>query len=240
MGVGIKEFEVTSERTRRLALLTLVIDALESFAGGFGCRGLRYSIIGGEVKICYSECDEEVDQGYELEDAVNAGLIESYSIERCSEGAKFSKIYEEAADLLIKVSTSYLSSYVVRTQLTGTEYMFIVLRDGRAILLEGERNKVIVPRIKYIASAHTHPEWCIPSPHDVRSWINQFLDGGLGAGIVAPKCRFFIIKSGPFTEDDYVEISRFRVKLSSRDTEGINEVIRNGRIGSNLRVYLIT
>ncbi len=239
MSVGVKEVEITSWRTKKIALLTLVINALESFAGGFGCKDLRYSIRESGVRICYSACEEEVDEGYELDDAVNYGLIKEYSIRKCNEGNKHRKIYEEASNLFIKAVTSYLSTYVARTQAIGIEYMFLVLRNGRGFILEGEKNRVVIPGIKSVASAHTHPEWCLPSPHDVRSWINLLLEGGFGAGIVSPKCRFFLVKTGPFTEEDYIEISRFRGKLSSKDFKKIDEALRAGKIGENLRIYLI-
>ena len=236
---GPNELEVTSNKTRRIALLALIINGIESLIGGYGCRRVRARITDDELTICYSFCDEEPEEGYELDEALNHGLLSSYTLDRCNEGVKLRKLYEEIANELIKTSSSLLSSYALRTKVEGIEYMLVIFRNGLALLLRGEKNKVVIPAVKAVASVHTHPSGCIPSPHDVRSLINNLLEGGAGGGVISTDCKLFILRSGPFTEDDYLAISRFRRDLSSRNIELLKQRFSEGSISQNLRIYLL-
>ena len=235
-----REIEITSRRSKKLALLCLVINGLESLVGGYGCTDIRASIEGSKIHICYRDCQEEIDNGYELDEAVDYGLISSYSINKCGEGLKLQTLYNRALDQLVRFTTSYLSTYALRTMVEGVEYMVLVLRNGRALLLRGTKNRVIIPGVKALVSAHTHPQGCIPSPHDIRSFINMLLEGGFGSGIISNECKLFIVRSGPFLEEDYVALSKFRGILSSRDISKIRNIISRGIIGKNLKIFLIT
>lgn len=237
---GPRELEVTSRRTRRIALLTLIINGIESIIGGYGCEGVRVRLLNNELTLCYSSCDERPNEGYELDEALDYGLLSGYTLSRCGEGVRLSRLYDEVADELIKTSTSILSSYSLRTKIEGTEYMLIIFRSGLALLLRGEKNKVVIPAVKAVASVHTHPYGCVPSPHDVRSLINDLLEGGIGGGIISTDCRLFILRSGPFTEEDYISISRFRKDLSSQDIEALKLKFAEGAVSQNLKIYVLS
>jgi len=234
-----RELEVTSRKTKRIALLTLIINGIESLIGGYGCREVKAVLNNDEVTICYRFCDEEPEEGYELDEALNHGLLSSYTVDQCDEGIELRKLYDYVANELIKASSSILSSFALRTSVEGIEYMLVIFRDGLALLLRGERNKVVIPAVKAVASVHTHPEGCIPSPHDIRSLINNFLDGGIGGGIISTDCKLFILRSGPFTENDYLAISKFRKELSSRDIDALKQRFSEGSISQNLRIYIL-
>ncbi len=233
------EFEVTSAKTRKLAMLNLMINALETLAGVWGCRDLKVALEDDEALICYRSCEEPPEGGYELDEAVDRGLLRHYSITSCDRGEELQRLYKKASDLFIRLATSHLTSPAVRTRAEGIEYMFIILRDGRALELEGDVNKVIIPNVKAVASAHTHPYGCMPSPHDIRTLINLLLDGGLGGGIISLDCKLFILREGPFLEEDYIALSRLRSALSSRNAKELKDFLSHGKVGKNIRVYLI-
>ena len=236
---GPKELEVTSRKTKRIALLALIINGIESLVGGYGCRGVRAKLNNDELTVCYRACDEEPEEGYELDEALNYGLLSSYTLDECDEGITLGKLYYNVANELIRTSASILSSFALRTRAEGIEYMLVIFRDGLALLLRGERNKVVIPAVKAVASVHTHPEGCVPSPHDIRSLINNFLEGGIGGGIISTDCKLFILRSGPFTEDDYLAISRFRKELGARNINFLKQRFAEGTISQNLRIFIL-
>ena len=234
-----REFEVTSPWTLKLATLNLVINGMESIIGEWGCNGLRAVIDAYGVTICYEWCDGTPDQGFELDEAKEHGLIREYSIKRCTRGTPLSELYTLASSLFIRESSLMLSTYALRTRVEGTEFMLVVLQNGRAAILMGERNKVVIPQIKASVSAHTHPRGCTPSPHDIKSLVNLLFDGGLGAGIVSTDCSLYIVREGPFTENDLISLNHLRDDLSAKDVDMVREVFKRGTIGDNLRIHIV-
>ena len=234
----VLEYEITSSWTRKLALLNLLADGIESVIADYGCKEVRANL-NETLEICYSQCEDTPQVSFELEDIIQHGLADTIRMEECREGIDPSEIYREAARLLIKRSVSSLMDYALKTKLTNIEYMLIVLQNGRGLILQGGRNRVSIPLIKSAASIHTHPAGCVPSPHDVRSWINLFFDGGMGAGIVSTDCQFFIVREGLFTENDLLSLSRLRSSLSSRNIPEIRKMLGNRIIGDSLRVYVL-
>ncbi len=238
-------YEVTSSRTRRIALLNLVINGFESIIGEYGCRDLRALLpeVNGVLEIHYSGCEETPEEGFELDAAVEYGLIEDYRFSESYsglEGLSISDLYREAAELVRKEVTSTLSPYALRCALTNVEYMLVILQNGSAAILEGERNKVSIPLTKASVTAHTHPRGCIPSPHDIRSLINLLFEGGLGSAIISTECGLLMIRKGPFTEDDLIALSKMRDSLSGKDLNELRNLLSSGVVGRNIMIKLIT
>jgi len=238
------EFEVTSSWTELLALINYLVNGLESITAEYECTKVGLDItedisevLRGTARICYVGCNERPSEGFEISEAVKAGLLRSYVFSYCEPTFRLPDLYSEVAKLFSN-AVSYLRPYALRTRLEGIEYMLIVLSDGRAFILEGGRRRVSIPYLKTVISSHTHPHGCIPSPHDVRSLIHVLLDGGFGIGIVSMECALGLLRLGPFTEEDYIALTKFRSALSRRDSNAISEVINSRSIGKSVRVIL--
>jgi len=236
-------FEVTSSRTKKIALLNLVINGIESIIAEYGCGFVGTELpkdLGDKLVIYYSDCEELPEEGFELDQALEYGLINEYEFTLGKDGLGLRELYRKARELVIKEVTSTLSPYTLKCALTEVEYMLVILQNGSAALLEGERDRVIIPNVRASLSAHTHPRGCTPSPHDLKSLINLLFDGGLGSAIMSTECGLLLIRDGPFTEDDLLALSRLRDSLSGRDIEPLRKSLREGRVGPNLLVTLIS
>ncbi len=240
-----REIEVTSTWSLKLALYNHLINGLESVMAEYGCGSVSAvlpEIIEphgfSEVIICYSGCSEVPYEGFELDNITRYKLASDYVFKHCHEGWSLNELYSQALDLFLRNIPSFLRSYSIRTALEGIEYMLIVLQNGRAVLLEGEKNKVVIPSVKAVASAHTHPKNCIPSPHDIRSLTNILLEGGLGASIVSPNCILTIFRKGPFTEDDYLALVSFIKNLRKNSLNELGQLLARGILSKNLRIMM--
>ena len=236
-------FEVTSSRTREIALLNLVINGAESIIAEYGCASVGVELPespGSELIMYCSGCEEFPEEGFELDQAVEYGLIEEYEFVPGKGGRGLRELYGRARELIVKEVTSILAPYTLKCALTEVEYMLVILQNGSAALLEGERDRVVIPNVKASVSAHTHPRGCAPSPHDLKSLINLLFEGGLGSAVISTECGLLIVRDGPFTEDDLLALSKLRDSLSGRDVEPLKEALREGRVGPNLMVTLIS
>jgi len=243
--MGRKEVEVTSTWSLRLALYNHLINGLESIIAEYECESI--SVVLPEVMqskgfsnivVCYGRCRETPYEGFEINNAVRYGLAEEYMFKHCYDGWSLNKLYSQSLNLFLRNVPSFLRSYSIRTALEGIEYMLVVLQNGRAVLLEGEKNKVVIPSVKAVVSAHTHPRNCIPSPHDIRSLTNILLEGGLGASIVSPNCVFTIFRKGPFTENDYLALASFTRNLRKSTLNELGQLLARGTLSRNLRVMM--
>jgi len=236
-----EEVEITSTWSLKLAFYNHLINGLESIIAEYGCSDVGVTLLDTELPslefvVCYSNCDEVPHEGFELNNILEYGLAKEYTFRYCREGLHLNDLYSKALDLYLSNVLSYLHPYSIRTAIEGIEYMLLVLKNGRAVLIEGEKDKVIVPSIKLVASAHTHPKNCIPSPHDLRSIINILLEGGLGASVVSPNCTLTIFRNGPFTEDDLIAITTFMRKLRKSTANDIASFLTKNTLGRNLKV----
>lgn len=91
------------------------------------------------------------------------------------------------------------------TTLSGIEYMLIYDEEGGLTLLEGERLRVRIPRVRAVMTLHTHPEGhCGMSDKDVASAIDLLTEGGLASGSVTPSCAAVLYRYGLVDEEEYV------------------------------------
>ncbi len=240
---GREAYEVTSSRSRRVALLNLVINGLESVIGEYGCREVRAVLpesVGGTLTVCYSSCEEIPEEGFELDSAIDYGLLSDYAFEPCGRGLSLEDLYTVAQDLAAKEAMSTLSAYALKCALTEVEYMLLILQNGKAAILEGERDKVVIPAKGVSFTAHTHPRGCVPSPHDIKSLINLLFEGGLGSAVISTECGLMLFRNGPFTEEDLLALTNFRSIVGGRDPRRIVEVLSKGRVGPNIIVKRIS
>ena len=81
-------------------------------------------------------------------------------------------LYEEVINYYRETLHYKMKEYAAKTINTRREYYLGILFNGKAFLLEGEQNKVLLPRIPQCFSAHTHPSnLSIPSKQDLKTII---------------------------------------------------------------------
>jgi hypothetical protein len=233
--------EITSSSSKALALLGLFIAGLEAVIAEYGCARAGVSAyprdaLGTTVRIHCVGGEGPIDQLFDFEEAIKSGLIEGVEVSSEPPPVSLHSLYSTVPKEIGKYAASALSSYALRTALEGVEYMVVVLRNGRAALLEGEVEKVRIPYLRHVADAHTHPRWCFPSAPDIESLMNLLLDSGLGSAIVSPECTLVMAREGPFTEEDYLALAELRNSVRGGDYDPLKEAVSVGRVGENVTI----
>lgn len=207
----------------------------------YGCAeprvGVREDSKGYVVEYCCGELDEVPEELSILNEAREKGVVSNYRISICKNGVEITSLLNNVINLVVKESVNLLLPYSTLTHRSSVEYLFVILNNGKGYLIEGEEDKVYVPLTDVIISVHTHPDNCIPSPHDIRALNNILMNRGLGGGVVAHDCHFIIVRAGPFLEEDMMELIKFRKALREPQLDRLNYYLVKGRIGVNLRIY---
>ncbi len=167
-----------------------------------------------------AECEEILVDSHQLENYIvviegikcKYDLSESISIftEKYDVSASIGKgdtslrtLYEEIIDYYRETLHYKMKEYATKTIATRHEYYLGILFNGKAFLLEGEEDKVLLPRIPQCFSAHTHPSNIpIPSKQDLRTITQLFTDRGIGHVIETVGASLAIYRVGPITIDD--------------------------------------
>ena len=119
---------------------------------------------------------------------------------------KLLDLYRKVAQGFTLLARRYLESKLIQTHLSNTEFFLALLRDGRALILEGEERTIKVPKLRIWASAHTHPYTCIPSAADMETAEDILCDQGIAETIISPLCTLVIFRSAPLTDDDILTL----------------------------------
>lgn len=237
-----REFTEISKRWIELAALAYYLEGgIYELADDYGCVkprvGVRKDFRGYAVEYCCEELEEVPKELLILSEAREKSVVSSYRINICKNGVEMTSLLNSVVNSTVKESVNLLLPYSTLTHQTNIEYLFVILDDGKGYLIEGEEGKVYVPLTNVIISMHTHPDNCIPSPHDMRTLSNVLMNRGLGGGIVAHDCYLAVVRVGPFLEEDMMELIKFRNALKEPQLDKLNYYLVNGRIGVNLRIY---
>jgi len=127
-----------------------------------------------------------------------------------------------------------LKDYALKTMASHREYYFAILFNGKAFLVEGEKNQVFIPYVRHCLSAHTHPaRIAIPSGQDLKTITKTMLNRGFLHAIESIGQSLVFYRIAPFTEDDLITI----MKLGSLDN--YREIINTFRKLKSLRAMVI-
>ncbi len=234
------EVEVTSDISRSLALANNLVNGIESLVEDCSC-GNAYifneftsleDLLDEEVEVGLSGCSNAVENLFELNDLIRYGLVRGVRVREGVLGVDYHMLYELAISTALENIIPYMKEISLKTAITGVEYMYIILKSGRALLLEGEANRVAIPAVSATLMIHTHSSICNPSANDLRTTLNLFFDGGLGSGITSPTCYYILFRVGPFTEGDYLTLKSLR-----KSKHGF-ELLRRRFVGSNVLLLL--
>ncbi|MEM0360960.1 MAG: hypothetical protein QXY36_01215 [Sulfolobales archaeon] len=239
----MREVELTSSTSRSLALANNLVNGIESLIEDCSCSDAYilnkftslYDLIDEYVEIGLSDCAYTPDNLFELNDLVTNGLVRDVRVRTntLDSGVNYRVLYELALNTVLDNVIPYMRNVSLKTAVTEVEYMYIILRDGRALLLEGDFNKVVIPNVNATLTVHTHSLTCLPSRSDLKSISDLFVQGGLGSGITSPTCYFAIFRVGYFTEEEYAMLRNLyeykpTYELPSRKYLGNNILILLG------------
>lgn len=209
--------ERITERSRKAVSLYDAIEAIEYIVEELGCSEPHLSSIEDLYKevleIRVKECSEDEQYESQLVKEIEGSIGKRVRIVKGSigYGPGIEDLYKELVKMIKRDIVEILRPLAVETALRGgVEYISILLRDARWVVLEGEKHRVRIPWIdNAIAVSHTHPPAsCIPSRPDIESCIELLSSGGVLCSIVSTGCLFTLYLDGPLGEDDYEHLMR--------------------------------
>lgn len=222
----VSEVEVTSTTSKVVALINHLINGIEALMADCNCSEAYVvadlsnplNLVGSDVTVYLDGCEYRPDTLFELSKLLDYGLLNGIEVREGSSGINYRILYEVVLDVILNNLITFMVSKALKTSLDGIEYMYLILFNGRALLLEGDVDRITIPKVSTSFTIHTHRYDCVPSVSDLKTAIEVLFDGGLGIGVVSPKCYSLILRVGPFTEDDYVTLNNLNktlVRISS-------------------------
>jgi len=139
-------------------------------------------------------------------------------------------LYEYSSRKFMEFANNLLKPHTFNTDRDGVEFFLAVFSNGKGVLLEGSKLRVMVPAIKAYYTAHTHPRnYIIPSSKDIRSLIDLFTYGGIASAIITSSTSICIYRKGPFTLEDY-ETLIYASRVKPRSINEFSELLRQSNI----------
>ncbi|RLG89477.1 MAG: hypothetical protein DRO15_00320 [Thermoprotei archaeon] len=158
---------------------------------------------------------------------------------RCT---KLLSLYRRVAKKFTSIARTYLEDKLIQTSFSNVEFFLALLRNGKAIILEGEERTIKIPKLRIWATAHTHPYTCIPSAIDMESAEDILCDQGIVEAIISPLCTLIIFREAPLTDTDILALREateiLRYLSTDLDMNAIHELKRI-LINTNIRLELV-
>ncbi len=203
---------IETRASRVLATIAAVVRAVEEYNEDYEPDGIRVdlrleSLLGDNVmQVRVNPGSEHRLEYYEEE--LWHGRVEIIPDENAW-GVTLTELFRRAPRIAWKLERGMFVRAASTTTSTGLEFMYIYLRDGRVVELEGEEYRVSIPSVGDLAAAivHTHPAGsCGLSKADVRSGIDHLVEGGLFEAAVTERCMIYMARIGLVSEEDYLKV----------------------------------
>jgi len=214
--------------TRYIAYLSRLVNLVEDIVDDAYCSS---TYIGGLSLYDYSVPDrvylEPIDCVYDPVESLEV-FSSQWEIDNVFIG-RGSIDYRELYRLVYNVYRSTLhykmKEYSVKSSSLSREYYLAVLFNGKAFIVEGERDRVALPVIPHCVSAHTHPtNHPYPSKHDIESIINMMVNRGLLHAIETTSHTLYVYRVKPLCEEDIVKL---RLIEGERDYRRVADLFKS-------------
>ncbi len=153
---------------------------------------------------------EGVNCLYDIEESINV-FSPNYNLVAVKGRGEYSlsELYNMVIDKYKSRLHYIMKDLAGKSFITRREYYLGILFNGKAFLIEGERDKVLLPgNIPQCFSAHTHPSQIpVPSRADLKTINRLFVDRGIGHAIETVGTSMVIYRVSPITLND-LEIIR--------------------------------
>ncbi len=189
--------------TLRIAFYANLINYVEDLLEDAECEDIYLSSI--DPNNWYAVV-EGVNCKYPLSESIEVfSKYYNVELEEGSGSIPYSTLYRTVLSTYRETLHYKMKDLAVKTVKTRKEYYLGILFNGKAFIIEGEEDYVVVPGgFKQCFAAHTHPSSiAIPSRNDMKSIINLFLDRGLGHVIETINQSMAIYRVKPLTLEDY-------------------------------------
>ncbi len=192
--------------TERMAFIARLINFLEDLADDAFCREIYVSedvLLGGSAPSSITV--DAVDCEYDVVESARAFSKEwsiNSNVKKGRAEVQLSSLYKYIYELYMNYLHPLMKHYSIKTYAQGVEYCLALLFEGKGVIVEGGRNKVVLPYFKHFLSAHTHPGGrALPSEADLRTMFRLFIDRGFLYSIVAPGSSMIVYRAAPLTEE---------------------------------------
>lgn len=203
-----EQFVFENSSTRVIAFYSRLVNFIEDLIDDAYCKTVYVSGLedsDGNITIEPVECLYDFHESIELfsnewniDNVVLGKGVHDYRI-----------LYSLVKDKYLETLHYIMKNYASKTYVSRKEYFLAVTFTGKAIVLEGEPEKVRIPLFNQCFSAHTHPSArAIPSKHDLVTIMNIMLNRGIGHAIETPSETLVIYRTAPLTEEDILVLRR--------------------------------
>ncbi|MEM0247057.1 MAG: hypothetical protein QW432_05905 [Desulfurococcaceae archaeon] len=204
---------VSDEYTAGIAFLCRVINFLEDVLEDAECDDIYVNSVAlnaRTVVLHAVRCKYDVFESIEVfQDRYRVNVKEGIG------DLPLRELYEHVIDYYKKTLHRRMKQYAWKTHISGVEYYLGVLFNGKGFLIEGEKNKVILPGTPQCFSAHTHPlDPPVPSKNDVKAVNRILVDRGIGHVIEAVRSSLAIYRVRPLSLRDYETLKSLEKKGS--------------------------
>lgn len=193
---------VENEATMRIGFYGRVINFLEDLLEDAECEEVYVDIVSVDeeyIVVEGSNCSYPIEESIEV-------FQDKYDLyaEPGSASTPLASLYREVVSTYRNTLHYDMKQFAARSMRTGLEYYLGILFNGKAFIIEGEENRVIMPGIRtQCFSAHTHPSNLpIPSRQDIHTIIELFINRGIGHVIETISTGLAIYRIRPIDIDD--------------------------------------
>lgn len=217
----------SNTESKYIGFLCRVVNLLEDVQEDAECSDIYVTL---DELYRYRVVIEPVDCKYSIRESIDIfseqHRVDNISISDTGHGyISFTNLYDFIIDKYRETLHSYIQQFISKTINTSHEYFLAVLFNGNCLILEGEKNRVTIPRIYNCLSAHTHPSNIpYPSPRDIDEIIEIFINRGIGHIIVAKLGSLVIYRTKPLTDAELEIVIDLRSRNPSEVVKELNKL----------------
>lgn len=219
-----EQFVFENNSTRVIAFYSRLVNFIEDLIDDAYCRTVYVDGLednGSNITIEPVECLYDFRESIEL--FSNEWSIDNVVLGKGSHDYRV--LYSLIKDKYLETLHYVMKNYASKTCVKRKEYFLAVTFTGKAVILEGEPDRVRIPLFNQCFSAHTHPSVrAVPSKHDLVTIMNILLNRGIGHAIETPSETLVIYRTAPLTEEDILILRRIE---KENNLENITEILRN-------------
>ncbi len=193
---------IENEATHRIGLYGRIINFLEDILEDAECEEVYVDIVSVNedyIVVKGMNCSYPVEESIEI-------FQDKYDIyaEPGNASTPPASLYREVVSTYRNTLHYDMKQFAARSMSTGIEYYLGILFNGRAFIIEGEEDRVIMPGIRtQCFSAHTHPSNLpLPSRRDIHTIVDLFINRGIGHVIETASTGLTIYRIRPIDIDD--------------------------------------
>ncbi|OYT53091.1 MAG: hypothetical protein B6U76_08995 [Desulfurococcales archaeon ex4484_217_2] len=124
-------------------------------------------------------------------------------------------LYSRVLEVFLDNMVGFLKSKTVVTNSKRIEYMLLVSRKGEGVVLQGDVDRIRIPRVRAWLIAHTHPSpHSFFSPKDMETSRDLFVNQGLLSAVVTSTTICVLYRCGDMDVDDYEKLILIERKLA--------------------------